>query len=71
MYKYKAKLISNQEIIAEANSLVDLEALIKSFRRAQKRGVHTRANEKIVIIHTERNNLSGKKFSKDEILKIV
>ncbi|APJ38385.1 MAG6790 family protein [Mycoplasmopsis pullorum] len=71
MYKYKAKLISNGEIIAQANNLEDLEGLIKGFRRGQKYGVHTRSNEKIEIIHTERNNLEGKRKSKEEILKIV
>ncbi|ADE19729.1 MAG6790 family protein [Mycoplasma crocodyli] len=71
MYKYKAKLVASQEIIANANSLEELEGLIKGFRRGQKRGEHTRANEKIEIIHIERNNLEGKKSSKEEVLKIV
>ncbi|MEE3928040.1 hypothetical protein V2E24_00410 [Mycoplasmopsis ciconiae] len=71
MYKYKARLISNSEIIAQANNLPDLEGMIKGFRRGQKHGIHTRANEKIEIIHVERNNLEGKHFSKEELIKVV
>ncbi|SBO45696.1 hypothetical protein MBOVJF4428_00743 [Mycoplasmopsis agalactiae] len=36
MYKYKAKLIVNQEIIATANSLEDIEAAVLGYRRKQK-----------------------------------
>ncbi|VEU71041.1 MAG6790 family protein [Mycoplasmopsis glycophila] len=71
MYKYKARLLSHGEIIAQANSLEDLEGLIKGFRRGQKRGEHTQGNEKIEIIHVERNNLEGKKASKEVVLKVV
>ncbi|EFF41620.1 MAG6790 family protein [Mycoplasmopsis alligatoris] len=71
MYKYKAKLLTNQEIVAQANTLEELEGLIKGFRRGQKHGVHTRANDKIEIIHIERNNLEGKRASKEEVLKVV
>lgn len=71
MYKYKAKLISTSEIVAQANTLEELEGAIKGFRRGQKHGLHTRGNEKIEIIHIERNHLEGKSHSKEEILKIV
>lgn len=71
MYKYKAILVSSREKVAEANTLMELEGQIKSFRRGQKRGEHTRANEKIEIIHNERNNLEGKRKSKEELIKIV
>nr|WP_318028100.1 hypothetical protein [Mycoplasmopsis bovis] len=42
MYKYKAKLIVNQEIIATANSLEDIEAAVLGYRRKQKVGDHTK-----------------------------
>lgn len=71
MYQYKAKLVSSQEIIAEANNLEDLNAQIISFRRGQKRGEHTSGNEPIQIIHIERNSLKGKNLSKEEIIKTV
>ncbi|QZE12100.1 MAG6790 family protein [Mycoplasma sp. Ms02] len=71
MYKYKAKLLSNGEIIAEANTLPDLEGLVKKFRRGQKYGEHTRLNEKIEIIHIERDNLKGRRFSKQDVIKVV
>ncbi|UWV93597.1 hypothetical protein ONA24_03750 [Mycoplasmopsis cynos] len=35
MYKYKARLLSNSEIVAKANSLEELEGLIKGFRRGK------------------------------------
>ena len=71
MYKYKAKLVSSQEIIAEANSLEDLEAAILSFRRKQKQEEHTRGNESIQILHVERDNLKGTNKSKEELIKTV
>ncbi|WP_036463841.1 MAG6790 family protein [Mycoplasmopsis sturni] len=71
MYKYKAKLVANGEIIAQENSLDDLNAAIKRFRRGQKHGLHTKANENIEIIHVQRDGLHGKEFSKEEIIKIV
>ncbi|WP_406615055.1 MAG6790 family protein [Mycoplasmopsis hyopharyngis] len=71
MYKYKAKLVSSQEVIAEANNLEDLEAAILGFRRKQKQDEHTRGNEKIQIIHVERDSLKGKNKSKEELVKIV
>ncbi|UWV84405.1 MAG6790 family protein [Mycoplasmopsis felis] len=71
MYKYKAKLISSSEIIAKANSLQELEGLIKGFRRGQKHGVHTQGNEKIEIIHVERDHLKGEHYSKEVVIKIV
>ncbi|WP_406617365.1 MAG6790 family protein [Mycoplasmopsis adleri] len=71
MYKYKAKLISTQEIIAEANTIDDLEGLILGYRRKQKLGQHTSGNEKVEIIHVERNSLGGKHKSREEIVKVV
>ncbi|MFV8479634.1 MAG6790 family protein [Mycoplasma sp. T193] len=71
MYKYKAKLLSNDEIIAQANTIEELEGQIKGFRRGQKHGLHTKANEKIEIIRVERNHLEGKEASKEVILKVV
>ncbi|WP_027334769.1 MAG6790 family protein [Mycoplasmopsis felifaucium] len=71
MYKYKAKLISTQDIIAEANTLDDLDGLILGYRRKQKLGEHTSGNEKIEVIHVERNSLGGKHKSKEVVLKIV
>ncbi|AKF41218.1 hypothetical protein MCANUFG4_00898 [Mycoplasmopsis canis UFG4] len=71
MYKYKAKLLSNSEIIAKANTLEELEGLIKGFRRGQKHGVHTQGNEKIEIIHIERDHLRGEHHSKEVLIKVV
>ncbi|WP_027120813.1 MAG6790 family protein [Mycoplasmopsis lipofaciens] len=71
MYKYKAKLISSQEVVAEANTLEDLEGLVLGFRRKQKYGEHTEANELIQIIHVKRDSLKGKHKSKEEILKTI
>ncbi|WLP85535.1 MAG6790 family protein [Mycoplasma seminis] len=71
MYKYKAKLITDGEIVAQANTIEELEGLIKGFRRGQKHGLHTKANEKIEIIRVERNNLEGKEASKEILLKVV
>ncbi|WP_036452660.1 MAG6790 family protein [Mycoplasma buteonis] len=71
MYKYKAKLVASNEVIAQANTLEELEGMIKGFRRGQKRGEHTQGNEKIEIIHVERNNLEGKSGSKEVSVKIV
>ncbi|UUD36532.1 hypothetical protein NPA08_01720 [Mycoplasmopsis citelli] len=71
MYKYKAKLVSNGEVVAQANTLDDLNGLIKNYRRGQKHGLHTKANENIEIIHIERDNLHGKHQSKEVVLKIV
>ncbi|QNM93605.1 hypothetical protein H9M94_03330 [Mycoplasma sp. Pen4] len=71
MYKYKAKLISNNEVIAQANTIEEIEGLIKGFRRGQKHGEHTRMNEKIEIIHVERNDLRGKHHSKEVVIKTV
>ncbi|QCZ36945.1 MAG6790 family protein [Mycoplasma nasistruthionis] len=71
MYKYKAKLVSNGELIAQANTLDELEGLIKGFRRGQKHGLHTKGNEKIEVVHVERNHLEGKRASKEVVLKTV
>lgn len=71
MYRFKAKLVSTQEVVAQANSLEEIEGLILGFRRKQKYDEHTRANEKIQIIHVERDSLKGKHKSKEEILKVV
>lgn len=71
MYKYRAKLISTQEIIAEANTLEDLDGLILGYRRKQKLGEHTNGNEKIEVIHVEKDSLRGKHKSKEVVLKVV
>ncbi|MBT1397854.1 hypothetical protein FCM72_00425 [Mycoplasma bovis] len=71
MYKYKAKLIVNQEIIATANSLEDIEAAVIGYRRKQKVGDHTSGNEKVEIIHVERDSLKGKHKSKEVVLKVI
>lgn len=71
MYKYKAKLIVNQEIIATANSLEDIEAAVLGYRRKQKVGAHTSGNEKVEIIHVERDSLKGKHKSKEVVLKVI
>ncbi|VEU75503.1 Uncharacterised protein [Mycoplasmopsis maculosa] len=71
MYKYKAKLISTQEVVAQANTLEDLDGMILGYRRKQKVGEHTNGNEKIQIIHVERDSLKGKHKSKEIILKEV
>ncbi|WP_280125012.1 MAG6790 family protein [Mycoplasmopsis bovis] len=72
MYKYKAKLIVNQEIIATANSLEDIEAaVLLGYRRKQKVGDHTSGNEKVEIIHVERDSLKGKHKSKEVVLKVI
>ncbi|TDV24316.1 hypothetical protein BCF59_0275 [Mycoplasmopsis mustelae] len=71
MYKYKARLLSSNEVVAKANSLDELEGLIKGFRRGQKHGVHTQGNEKIKIVHVERDHLKGEHFSKEVVIKTV
>ncbi|MGV2392458.1 UNVERIFIED_CONTAM: hypothetical protein O8I53_05470 [Campylobacter lari] len=71
MYKYKARLISSQEVIAQANHLDDLDGMILSYRRKQKAGEHTSGNERIQVIHVERDSLKGKHKSKEVILKEV
>ncbi|MEA4134455.1 hypothetical protein NPA13_01045 [Mycoplasma sp. 2045] len=71
MYKYKAKLVASGEVIAQANTIDELEGQIKGFRRGQKHGLHTKGNEKIEIFHIERNNLEGKSHSKEVSVKVV
>ncbi|WP_029906394.1 MAG6790 family protein [Mycoplasmopsis opalescens] len=71
MYKYKAKLLANQEIIAQANDIDELEGMVLSFRRKQKYGEHTLANEKVEIIHVLRDNLKGQHKSKEEVIKTI
>ncbi|MBN4083498.1 hypothetical protein JXZ92_01510 [Mycoplasma sp. CSL10137] len=71
MYKYKAKLVSSGEVVAKANTLEELEGLIKGFRRGQKHGMHTQGNEKIEVIHVERDHLKGENYSKEHLIKIV
>ncbi|MHA0272444.1 MAG6790 family protein [Mycoplasma sp. 48589B] len=71
MYKYKARLLNKDEVVAQANTIEELEGLIKGFRRGQKHGLHTMGNEKIEIIRVERNHLEGKEASKEVLLKIV
>ncbi|SJZ59075.1 MAG6790 family protein [Mycoplasmopsis verecunda] len=71
MYKYKAKLVANGEVVAQANTIEELEGLIKGYRRGQKYGVHTKSNEKIEIISVERDHLRGKEASKEVKIKVV
>ncbi|VEU63524.1 MAG6790 family protein [Mycoplasmopsis bovirhinis] len=71
MYKYKARLLSDGQIIAKANTLEELEGLIKGFRRGQKHREHTQGNVKIEIIHVERNHLRGENYSKEVLIKVV
>ncbi|QJG67258.1 MAG6790 family protein [Mycoplasma phocoenae] len=71
MYKYKAKLLVNQNVIASANTLEQLKHQILSFRRKQKYNEHTFKNEKIQIIHVERDHVKGKHKSKEDVLTIV
>ncbi|QSF13413.1 MAG6790 family protein [Mycoplasma sp. Mirounga ES2805-ORL] len=71
MYKYKARLVTTRETIAEANTIEEIEGLVLGFRRKQKYGQHTSGNVNVEIIHTERDNLKGKHKSKEEVVKII
>lgn len=71
MFQYKAVLLSTNEIIAEGHSVQDVENDIKKFKRAGKKGEHTRVNEKIEIIHIQRDQRKGVWYSKEETIKVV
>ena len=71
MYKYKAKLTSSQEIIAQANTLEDIEGLVLGYRRKQKYDEHTSAKVPVEIIHVERDNLKGKYKTDEKVVKVI
>lgn len=71
MFQYKAILISTKEVVAEGHTLQDVENEIVSFRRGQKKGLHTKGNEKIQIFHVQRNQKEGTWKAKEELIKIV
>ncbi|AAT28074.1 MAG6790 family protein [[Mycoplasma] mobile] len=71
MYQYKAVLKSTQEIIAEGHTVEDIEHQIVAFRRAAKKGDHTRSNEQVQIIHVKRAQKEGANLAKEEVVKIV
>ncbi len=65
MYQYKAILKSNREVIAEDHTVDGIENKVLNFRRKAKKGLHTRENEPVEIIHVYRN---GKK---QKLIKII
>lgn len=69
MYQYKARLTTSLEIIAQGHNVEDVEHQIKKFRRAQKRGEHTKMNIPVEIIHVFRDLKKGQ--GKEILLKIV
>lgn len=69
MYQYKAILRSTKQIVAEGHSIKSILALVKSFKRQQRKGIHTHANDQIEIIHVHRDKLHG--FGKPKLVKIV
>ncbi|WP_027334210.1 MAG6790 family protein [Mycoplasma elephantis] len=71
MYQYKAVLNSNQEIIAEAHSIEDIEKQIKRFKREQKQNLHTRGNDTISIYHVNRKTAEGNNNEKEKLVKVV
>lgn len=71
MYQYKGILKSTQEVIAEGHTLEDVEHQIVTFRRGQKKGEHTRANEQIQIVHVKRSQKEGSFLAKEDIIKVV
>ncbi|MGL4343096.1 MAG: MAG6790 family protein [Metamycoplasmataceae bacterium] len=71
MFQYKAVLVSSKKVIATGHSVKDIENDILSFRRKQKKGEHTQQNEKIEIIHMQRNQKEGSSKAIEKIVKIV
>lgn len=71
MFQYKAILKSSKEIVAQGHSVEEVEHQIVSYRRGQKRGEHTRANENIEIYHIQRNQKEGNLRVKEELIKVV
>ncbi|PAF54693.1 MAG6790 family protein [Mycoplasmopsis agassizii] len=71
MYQYKAILKSTKEVVAEGHSVKDVENDIKAYRRAQKKGEHTKGQELIEIYHVFREKTEGEDNSKKELIKTV
>ncbi|MCK5806870.1 MAG: hypothetical protein KAG91_00570 [Mycoplasmataceae bacterium] len=69
MYQYKAILKSSREVIAEGHNIEEIENKVKHFKREQKKGLHTKANDVIEVIHNKINHVSGKK--KEELIKVL
>ena len=69
MYQYKAILKSNKEVIAEGHNVEDIEHKVKHFKREQKKGLHTKGNDVIEIIHNKIDHISGKK--KEQLIKVL
>ncbi|MCK5867131.1 MAG: hypothetical protein KAG14_01905 [Mycoplasmataceae bacterium] len=69
MYQYKAVLKSSKKVIAEGHSVEDVEHKVKHFKREQKKGLHTKGNDVIEIIHNKINHISGNK--KEELIKVI
>ena len=69
MYQYKAILKQSKEMVAEGHTLDDIEKQIVSFKRKQKKGIHTNMNNQIEIIHVQRDQVHGK--GKEKIIKVV
>lgn len=69
MYQYKAVLKHNKKLIAEGHTVQEIEKLIVRFKREQKYGIHTNANNQIAIIHVLRDKIRGK--WQEKIIKIV
>ena len=69
MYQYKAILKSSREVIAEGHNVEDIEHKVKRFKREQKKGLHTKGNDVIEVIHNKIDHVSGN--TKEEIIKIL
>ena len=65
MFQYRAILKSNKEVICEGHTLQDLEKKITHWKRLAKKGVHTRSNEAIEIMHVRRDE------DKEILLKVI
>ncbi|OYD26550.1 hypothetical protein EI74_0755 [Mycoplasma testudineum] len=71
MYQYKAILKTTGEKIAEGHSVQEVEQEVKSYRRGQKHGEHTRGDDLVEIIHVERSKKEGTLASKEKLVKTV
>lgn len=71
MYQYKAILRSTGEVIHEGHTIKEIEHAIVHFKREQRKGLHTHANDRIDIYHAIRNKLLGTNKSKKELIKTI
>ena len=65
MYQYKAILQSSKEVIAENHTIEKIENDIVHYKRQQKKGIHTHANDNISIYHVFRDG------TKEKLIKTI